>query len=122
MPGSSTPSTLATHRHGAVELLNALCLPGLEPDLGINPPIQLLVVDDDPVARRALAGALQTTFKKPQCGENGEVALAMAQEERFDVVFLDQQMPGMNGFETCSKIRETGLNQIHARCVCNRPL
>jgi CheY-like chemotaxis protein len=109
--GSSTPSTLATIT-AAVELLNELCLPGLEPDLGINPPIQLLVVDDDPVARRALAGALQTTFKKPQCGENGEVALAMAREEQFDVVFLDQQMPGMNGFETCSKIRETRLNKF----------
>jgi len=41
----------------------------------------------------------------------GEAALTRAIEEQFDVVFLDLEMPGMNGFETCSKIRETRLNQ-----------
>lgn len=106
----ATPSALATIA-AAVDLLNELCLPGLKPDLGVNPPIRLLVVDDDLVARRALTGALQTTFKKPESVESGEAALALTREEQFDVVFLDLQMPGMDGFETCSKIRGSGLNQ-----------
>jgi CheY-like chemotaxis protein len=108
--GYSTPSTLVTIA-AAMDLLNELCLPGLKADLGVNPPIRLLVVDDDLVARRALTGALQITFKKPESVESGEAALSLALEEQFDVVFLDLQMPGMNGFETCSKIRETRLNQ-----------
>jgi len=37
--------------------------------------------------------------------------LALAVGERYDVIFLDLQMPGMDGFETCSKIREAGCNQ-----------
>ena len=106
----STPATLATVA-AAVDLLNDLCLPGLQADLATNPPIQLLVVDDDLVARRSLAMALQTTFSKPDSVEGGEAALGLAREKAFDVIFLDIKMPGMDGFEVCSKIRETAPNR-----------
>jgi CheY-like chemotaxis protein len=106
----ATPSALVTVA-AAVDLLNDLCVPGMKADLAINPPIHLLVVDDDLVARRALAGALQTVFKKPESAENGEAALALALEKPFDVIFLDVVMPGMNGFEVCSKIRDTVPNR-----------
>lgn len=105
----TTPSALATLAT-AVDLLNDLCMPGLKADLATNPPIHMLVVDDDLVARRALVGALQTAFKKPESAENGEAALALAQEKPFDVIFLDVVMPGMDGFEVCSRIRETVPN------------
>jgi len=79
----STPSTLAT-LVSAVELLNDLCLPGLKADLAVNPPVQLLVVDDDLIARRALAVALQTAFQKPESAENGETALASQTIDRLE--------------------------------------
>ena len=47
----ATPSALATVAT-AVDLLNDLCVPGMKADLAINPPIHMLVVDDDLVARR----------------------------------------------------------------------
>ena len=106
----ATPSALDTLAT-AVDLLNDLCVPGLKADLAINPPIHMLVVDDDLVARRALVGALQTAFKKPESAENGEAALALAQEKPFDVIFLDVVMPGMDGFEVCSRIRDTVPNR-----------
>ncbi len=106
----ATPSALATVA-AAVDLLNDLCVPGIKLDLAIHPPIDILVVDDDLVARRSLVGALQTAFKKPQSAENGEAALARAREQQFDVIFLDVVMPGMDGFEVCSKIRETVPNR-----------
>jgi CheY-like chemotaxis protein len=109
-PKNSTASTLATIV-SATDLLRDLCVAGLRADLAINPPISLLVVDDDLVARRAIVGALQTTFKKPESAENGEAALAAAGEKPFDVIFLDVVMPGMDGFEVCSKIRETVPNR-----------
>jgi len=106
----ATPSALVTVT-AAVDLLNDLCVPGMKADLAINPPIHMLVVDDDLVARRALVGALQTVFEKPKSAENGVAALALALKKPFDVIFLDVLMPGMDGFEVCSKIRETILNR-----------
>ena len=38
--------------------------------------------------------------------ENGEDALKMAKDEKFDVILMDMQMPVMNGFEATEKIRE----------------
>jgi CheY-like chemotaxis protein len=77
----------------------------------INPPIHILVVDDDLVTRRALVGALQNAFEKPESAESGEAAVALAREKPFDVIFLDVLMPGMDGFEACSRIRSTVLNR-----------
>jgi CheY-like chemotaxis protein len=109
-PKNSTPSTLATMA-AAVDLLPDLCAPGLRADLAINPPVHMLVVDDDLVARRVIVGALQTIFPRPENAENGEAALALAAEKPFDVIFMDVVMPGMDGFEVCSKIRETVPNR-----------
>jgi CheY-like chemotaxis protein len=109
-PRHSTPSTLATVAT-AVDLLKDLCVPGLKADLATNPPIHMLVVDDDLVARRVIVGALQTAFNKPESVENGEAALARTLEKSFDVIFLDAVMPGMDGFEVCSKIRDAVLNR-----------
>ena len=109
-PKHSTPSALATIV-AAVDLLPDLCAPGLRGDLAINPPVRLLVVDDDLVARRVIVGALQTAFTKPESVENGEMAVALARKGPFDVIFLDVIMPGMDGFEVCIKIRETVLNR-----------
>ena len=71
---------------------------------------KVLVVDDDPLARRAVVCALQMAFEKPEAVENGEAALALAAGKPFDVIFLDVQMPGMDGFAVCKKIREFDAN------------
>jgi len=72
--------------------------------------MRFLVVDDDPVARRAISGSLQATFGRPDSAESGEAALALAGEKQFDLIFMDVRMPGMDGFKCCSKIHETAAN------------
>lgn len=103
---SSTLLTVAT----AVDFLNDLCRSEVKPDLAGDPPIRLLVVDDDPVARRAITCALQMTFEKPESADSGEAALALAKEKPFDAIFMDVQMPGMDGFAACLRIHETVHN------------
>jgi len=104
---SSTLQTLGT----AIELLGDLCVPGLRADLATVPPVRLLVVDDDPLARRAITGALQLKFGRPESATDGAAALELATEKSFDVIFLDVQMPGMDGFNACARIHETEANR-----------
>lgn len=104
-----THSTLRTVC-GGVDLLQNLCTPGLKADLLTDPPVRLLAVDDDLISRKAVFGALKRTFQAPELAENGEAALALANEHAYDVIFLDVQMPGMDGFEVCKKIHETVPN------------
>jgi PleD family two-component response regulator len=94
----------------ALELIEELCRAHFEPDLA-TPPVRILVVDDDPILRRGLSGSLQLMFGKPDTAESGEAALAYAAENRFDMIFLDVLMPGIDGFTACRKIRETDLNR-----------
>lgn len=109
-PKHSTPSSMLTVAT-AVDLLHDLCVSGLKPDMVTNPPIRILVVDDDPVTRRVMTCALQMAFEKPESAASGEGALILAKKRLFDVIFLDVQMPGMDGFETCSILRKTKPNR-----------
>lgn len=110
-PKSSTPSTLRTVAQ-AVDFLNELCgsPPDLKPD--DQPPIQILVVDDDLLARRAMTLALQRAFLKSDSVETAEAALTLAVRQVYDVIFLDVLMPGTPGFALCEKIRSGGPNRL----------
>lgn len=109
-PKHATPSSLFTVTT-AVDLLVELCAEVSRADFLADRPIQLLVVDDDPVARRAITCALQMAFGKPETAENGEAALALAMDNPYDAIFLDVQMPGLDGFATCIRIHETVHNR-----------
>jgi CheY-like chemotaxis protein len=113
-PNSLTPSTVQAAA-AALELLLDLGRTGANPNLGC-PPIQLLVVDDDPVARRAICGSVQLAFGRPDSVESGEAALRLANEKPFDLIFLDVQMAGMDGFTACSRIHQTRRN-LHTPVV-----
>jgi CheY-like chemotaxis protein len=105
-----TPSTFQTMA-AAIDLLGEVCAPEMRSSLTGNPAFHLLVVDDDPIARRAMASGLQVAFGHPAIAEDGETALTLANEQRFDVVFMDVQMPGIDGFTACARIHETDLNR-----------
>lgn len=95
----------------AIDLLQALCVQDLNPNLATNPPIRVLAVDDDPISRRAISFALKKVFEHSTLAPEGKTALELATAWAFDVIFLDVEMPGMDGFELCTKIRETSPNK-----------
>jgi DNA-binding response OmpR family regulator len=80
-----------------------------------NAPAQIraniLVVDDEAISRRAVTHALEKAKLSCTSVESPELALSALAERTFDLVFLDVDMPGMNGFELCTKLRATHRNQ-----------
>jgi DNA-binding response OmpR family regulator len=75
---------------------------GGESDLPVE---GVLVVDDEPLSRRAVTVALERVGLKCVDLDDPQAALAMATGMEFDLIILDIEMPGMNGFELCKQIR-----------------
>ena len=68
-------------------------------------PLATILVVDDNAENRALALATLEDEYRVITAVNGEEALRAVAAERPDCVLLDVRMPGMNGFEVCTKIR-----------------
>lgn len=68
--------------------------------------LRTLIADDEPLARQRLKRFLQATSDielLDECGD-GKAAVAAIQEHKPDLVFLDVQMPHLNGFEVLSTV------------------
>lgn len=66
---------------------------------------RILVIDDEAIARITIDALLSSESYEMFFAENGEDGIAVATEIQPDIILLDVMMPGMNGFETCRKIR-----------------
>ena len=67
---------------------------------------RILVVDDEPQLRRVMKAALTKQGYIVGDARSGEGALEKLREERYDLIILDRNMPGMGGVEACRSIRE----------------
>ena len=65
----------------------------------------ILVVDDEPISRRAVTHALERAKLQSVGVDDPHVALKLLSESAYDLVFLDVDMPGMTGHELCTKLR-----------------
>ena len=72
-----------------------------------DPAARILVVDDDVGMRRLMENILAREGHTPIVAGSGREGLAVFEAERPDLVLLDVQMPGMNGFEVLTKMRES---------------
>jgi DNA-binding NarL/FixJ family response regulator len=77
-------------------------------------PVGVLVVDDCAEARAAIGSAVgqMQGFGLVGSVESGEEALDVLQRVDPDLVLLDVRMPGLNGPQTCSKIRASGARSV----------
>jgi two-component system KDP operon response regulator KdpE len=79
---------------------------------------RILIVDDDPQIRRVMRVTLTGQGYEVDDAKSGEAALDKLRAERFDLVLLDVNMPGMDGLETCRAIRgrsEIGIIMLTVR-------
>jgi CheY-like chemotaxis protein len=86
-------------------------------DAPVFPDNRLLLVDDVEINREIVLTLLEPTGLVIDCAENGKEALRMFQEapEKYDIIFMDVQMPVMDGYEATRCIR--GMDMPRARAI-----
>ncbi|MBT9520555.1 MAG: response regulator [Dechloromonas sp.] len=70
-------------------------------------PWRVLAADDDPTAGLLMQAVLGGGDFVLTLVDNGNDALARFQASAYDIALLDVEMPGLDGFEVCSAIRQT---------------
>ena len=91
----------------------------------INPPrkekcsqqVDCLLVEDNHINQKLATALLNKIGCCVDLAENGKIALDKVQTEMYDIVFMDCQMPIMDGYEATAKIRELEKNGILKRHI-----
>jgi CheY-like chemotaxis protein len=74
-------------------------------------PLKLLVVDDDALNLELMDEVFTSLKADVVPVDDGKKAVALVNEQRFDGIFLDLEMPGMHGFDLARKVRESTRNK-----------
>ena len=72
--------------------------------------MKILIVDDERAIRNSLGEILTDEGYEVDTAEDGPSALEKVDKERFDVIFCDIKMPGMDGTEVLQKLVEDGVD------------
>ena len=66
----------------------------------------IMIVDDEPINIRVLLSSLKDDYKV-KVAKNGEKALELIRKEpeTLELILLDVEMPGLNGYEVCSALK-----------------
>lgn len=72
---------------------------------------RILIVEDGEVNRRFLTHVLSRAGAEVESAENGLIGVQKAQAVDFDVIFMDMQMPVMDGYTAAAKLRELGYTK-----------
>jgi len=69
-------------------------------------PLRVLLAEDDPVVQRAMINLLRKIGFQADVAGNGLEAVRMMQRRSYDVIFMDVQMPQMDGLQAARAIRD----------------
>ena len=108
-PEGLNPSTKRTLTQ-AMDFLALLFTSAATHESGKPLDEKILVVDDEIISRRVIGHSLEKAGLKSAAVSHPDEALKLLQEHPYDLVFLDVEMPGMNGFELCKRLRAMPLH------------
>ncbi|MDK2777102.1 MAG: response regulator [Pseudomonadota bacterium] len=80
-----------------------------------------LIVEDNPVNLKVLEKMLLRVWQGIEVTSvtSGEACLTVTAQTHFDLIFMDCQMPGLDGFETTRRLREQGVDSPVVACTAN---
>lgn len=94
----------------AVELTPALFRNSEAPQQEVFATPMIMLVDDEAISRETISAALEKAHLRALRLDDPTIALKLVEENRFDLIFLDVDMPGISGFKLCEKIHATEAN------------
>ena len=74
-------------------------------------PLKLLVVEDDPASLELMTEVFTSLKAAVRAVSDSEEAVGIINHERFDGIFLDLEMPSLNGFDLARLVRESSSNK-----------
>ncbi len=78
---------------------------------------RVLAVDDNIANLKLIEALLDDLGAIPETARSGYEALTKAKLRRYDIIFMDVQMPGMDGISTTGRIREFEANKYHTPII-----
>jgi two-component system sensor histidine kinase BarA len=74
-------------------------------------PLKVLVVDDNDANLKLLHTLLSEQIEVIETAHNGSQAYSLSKSHKYDIIFMDIQMPIMDGITACKLIQESSLNE-----------
>lgn len=106
------------HQISVTPILGAInSTPKVIPSLTTHFSHRILVVDDNPANTKLVAEFLKPFPLEVVACNSGARAVALCRERRFDLIFMDIQMPDADGFAVTAKIRELELGDTRTPIV-----
>lgn len=82
-------------------------------DTWTAPNANILVVDDSAINIKVFCSLLKNHKMTIDTARNGAECIVMASKKKYDIIFLDHMMPGMDGIETLSQMKNTADLKSH---------
>ena len=89
----------------------------LDPDLARRLPLHLLLADDNPINQKVGLSVLQKLGYRSDLAANGLEVLKALEQKAYDVLFLDVQMPEMDGLEAARQICQRWPEERRPRII-----
>lgn len=78
---------------------------------------KILAVDDNDMNLKVITGLLKRNKVYPDVAESGQQGIELAKQKIYDIIFLDNMMPVMNGVETFHKMRQENILTANTKVI-----